>query len=128
MKKIFLCAAFIAASFTGIAQVGFGTTSPDASSALDITSTTKGLLIPRMTNAQRQAISNPAAGLQVFVTDFDGGSFMFYDGAEWGTLSFTKKRPDAPTIGTTVAADAQATVPFTAPSSDGGSVKLLLNL
>ena len=53
-----------------------------------------------MTNAQRQAISNPAAGLQVFVTDFDGGSFMFYDGTKWGTLSFTKTIPDAPTIGT----------------------------
>ena len=43
-----------------------------------------------MTNAQRQAISNPAAGLQVFVTDFDGGSVMFYDGTKWGTLSFTR--------------------------------------
>ena len=74
-----------------------------------------------MTNAQRQAISNPAAGLQVFVTDFDGGSFMFYDGTKWGTLSFTKTIPDAPTIGTVVAGNQQATVPFTAPSSDGGS-------
>ena len=74
-----------------------------------------------MTNAQRQAISNPAAGLQVFVTDFDGGSFMFYNGTEWGTLSFTEKRPDAPTIGTASAGIAQATVSFTAPSSNGGS-------
>ncbi|MDB2555739.1 DUF1566 domain-containing protein, partial [Flavobacteriaceae bacterium] len=74
-----------------------------------------------MTNAQRQAISNPAAGLQVFVTDFDGGSFMIYNGTKWGTLSFTKTIPDAPTIGTAVAFNAQATVPFTAPSSDGSS-------
>ena len=36
-----------------------------------------------MTNAQRQAISNPAAGLQVFVTDFDGGSVMLYNGVEF---------------------------------------------
>jgi len=103
------------------AQVGIGTSTPDASSVLDITSTTAGLLIPRMTNAQRQAISNPAAGLQVFVTDFDGGSVMLYNGTEWGTLSFTKKRPDAPIIGTATLGNAQATVPFTAPSSDGGS-------
>jgi len=74
-----------------------------------------------MTNAQRQAISSPAAGLQVFVTDFEGGRFMFYDGTEWGTLSFTEKRPDAPTIGTASAGITVATVPFTAPSSDGGS-------
>ena len=122
MKHFFTLLAAVVLTATTYAQVGIGTTTPDASSALDITSTTKGLLIPRMTNAQRQAISNPAAGLQVFVTDFDGGRFMFYDGTEWGTLSFTEKRPDAPTIGTAVAADAQATVSFTAPSSDGGSV------
>ena len=121
MKHFFTLLAAVLLTASTYAQVGFGTTSPDASSALDITSTTKGLLIPRMTNVQRLAISNPAAGLQVFVTDLDGGSFMFYDGTEWGTLSFTKKRPDAPTIGTAVAGNAQATVPFTAPSSDGGS-------
>ena len=122
MKQLFTFLVAVLLTATTYAQVGIGTTTPDASSALDITSTTKGLLIPRMTNAQRQAISNPAAGLQVFVTDFDGGRFMFYDGTEWGTLSFTEKRTDAPTIGTAVAADAQATVSFTAPSSDGGSV------
>jgi hypothetical protein len=121
MKQIFTFLAAVLLTATTSAQVGVGTTTPDASSALDITSTTKGLLIPRMTNAQRQAISNPAAGLQVFVTDFDGGSFMFYDGTKWGTLSFTKTIPDAPTIGTATLGNAQATVPFTAPSSDGGS-------
>ena len=121
MKQIFTFLAAVLLTATTYAQVGIGTTTPDASSALDITSTTKGLLIPRMTNAQRQAISNPAAGLLVFVTDLDGGSFMFYDGTEWGALSFTKTIPDAPTIGTPVAGDAQATVSFTAPSSNGGS-------
>jgi uncharacterized protein (TIGR02145 family) len=104
------------------AQTGIGTTTPDASAALDITSTTKGLLIPRMTNAQRQAISSPAAGLMVFVTDFDGGSFMFYDGTEWGTISFTKKRPDAPTItGVTSSNSQEVTVSYTAPSNDGSN-------
>jgi hypothetical protein len=122
MKQFFTFLAVVLLTATTYAQVGIGTTTPDASAALDITSPTKGLLIPRMTNAQRQAISNPAAGLQVFVTDFDGGRFMFYDGTEWGTLSFTEKRPDAPTVGTAVASVAQVTVPFTAPSSNGGSV------
>ena len=121
MKHFFTLLAAVLITATTYAQVGINNENPDPSAALDITSTTKGLLIPRMTNAQRQAISNPAAGLQVFVTDFDGGSFMFYDGTEWGTLSFTKTIPDAPTIGTAVAADTQATVSFTAPSSDGGS-------
>ena len=121
MKQFFTLLAVVLFTATTYAQVGINNENSDPLAALDITSTTKGLLMPRMTNAQRQAISNPAAGLQVFVTDFDGGSFMFYDGTKWGTLSFTEKRPDAPTIGTAVAVYAQATVSFTAPSSDGGS-------
>ncbi|GLB53643.1 hypothetical protein NBRC110019_26840 [Neptunitalea chrysea] len=53
----------------GFAQVGIGTTDPDASSALDITSTTSGLLIPRMTNNEKLNISSPATGLLVYDTD-----------------------------------------------------------
>ncbi|WP_213522441.1 FISUMP domain-containing protein [Nonlabens sp.] len=51
------------------AQVGIGTTTPNASAALDITSTAKGLLPPRMTAAERDAIATPAQGLTVFNTD-----------------------------------------------------------
>ena len=121
MKKIFtLIVAFLVIAST-FAQVGIGTSTPHTSAALDIDSTTKGLLIPRMTNDQRTRISNPVAGLQVFVTNFDGGTFMFYDGTKWGTLSFTKTIPDAPTIGLATAGDSQATISFTAPESNGGS-------
>ena len=87
MKKINTLLLVVLFAATTFAQVGMGTTTPDASSAIDISATTKGLLMPRMTNAQRQTISNPAAGLQVFVTDFDGGRFMFYDGTEWNTIA-----------------------------------------
>ena len=104
------------------AQVGINNSNPHESAALDITSTTGGLLIPRMTNAERLNISEPTAGLQVFVSDFDGGVFMFYDGTKWGTLSFTKTNPNAPNIGTATAGNAQATVSYTFPSSNGGSV------
>ena len=104
MKNICTLLAAVLLTATTYAQVGINIETPDASAVLDVTSTTAGFLMPRMTNAQRQAISNPAAGLQVFVTDFEGGRFMFYDGTEWGTLSFTEKRPDAPTIGTASAA------------------------
>lgn len=54
---------------------------PHASAMLDVSSTTKGMLIPRMTTAQRTAITSPAAGLQVF--DTDSNSFWFYSGAGW---------------------------------------------
>ena len=54
------------ASLTLSAQVGIGTTNPDASSLFEVQSTTKGLLTPRMTTAQRTAISSPANGLLVY--------------------------------------------------------------
>ncbi|MDA9111424.1 fibronectin type III domain-containing protein [Flavicella sp.] len=105
------------------AQVGINNSNPHESAALDITSTTGGLLMPRMTNAERQAITNPAEGLMVYVTDFDGGALMIFDGIGWTALFLTTliKRPDAPTIGAANAENGQATVSFTAPSNDGGS-------
>ena len=124
MKNIFTLLAAVLLTATTYAQIGINNENPDASAALDITSTTGGLLIPRMTNAQCQDISTPvAAGLMVYVTDLNGGSFMFYDGNSWNAFvsNFTTV-PDAPSIGAaTVAGNAQATVPFTAPSSNGGS-------
>lgn len=60
-----------------VAQVGINTTSPDASSALDVTSTTQGILSPRMTTAQKLAITTPANGLMVYDTDLKG--FSYYD-------------------------------------------------
>jgi len=53
------------------AQVGIGTVAPDASSALDISSKTSGILIPRMTTVERDLITSPANGLIVFNTDSD---------------------------------------------------------
>ncbi|MDC8005498.1 hypothetical protein POV27_15680 [Aureisphaera galaxeae] len=69
MMKLVLFFLFI--SLTSFAQVGIGTTSPDPSSILDITATDKGVLIPRMTTAQRDAITNPVNGLMVYNTDSD---------------------------------------------------------
>lgn len=67
------------------AQVGIGTTNPEASAAFDVTSTTQGFLPPRMTGAQRNAISSPAIGLQIHCTDCggNGGQPQFYNGTAW---------------------------------------------
>lgn len=62
-------------------NVGIGTTAPDASALLDMSSTSRGLLIPRMTSAQRTAIISPAAGLMVYETT--SSSFWFYNGTAW---------------------------------------------
>ncbi|MFD2721776.1 hypothetical protein ACFST9_23875 [Hymenobacter monticola] len=62
-------------------SVGIGTTSPAASALLDISSTTKGLLPPRLTEAQRDAIANPAPGLEVFNTT--ANTLSQWDGTRW---------------------------------------------
>jgi trimeric autotransporter adhesin len=66
-------------------SIGINNTAPDASAVLDIKSTSKGLLIPRVTTTQRTAISAPAKGLLVF--DSTTNSFWFYNGAVWNSLS-----------------------------------------
>jgi uncharacterized protein (TIGR02145 family) len=83
MKKVLLCAAFIAASFTSIAQVGVGTTIPDDSAALEVKSTTKGFLPPRMTTAERDVINNGvwAEGLTIYNTDTK--CLELYNGTDW---------------------------------------------
>ena len=90
MKQIFTLLAAVLLTATTYAQVGVGTTTPDASSALDITSTTKGLLIPRMTETQRDAISSPATGLMIYQTDGTVG-FYYYNGSSWVEVAATSK-------------------------------------
>lgn len=60
-------------------------TSGQASAALDIKSTSKGLLIPRMTAAERTAITAPANGLMVYQTDGSSG-FYYYNGSAWTSI------------------------------------------
>jgi Chaperone of endosialidase/Head domain of trimeric autotransporter adhesin len=70
-------------SLSAVAQnIGIGTITPDASAQLDINSTTKGVLMPRLTAAQRVAIVAPANGLMVYQTDGTPG-FYYYNGSLW---------------------------------------------
>jgi hypothetical protein len=62
-------------------NVGIGTENPDESALLDMVATDKGLLIPRLTTAQKTAISNPAEGLLVF--DNDLKTFWYYSSNSW---------------------------------------------
>jgi hypothetical protein len=82
MKKVFFLIVFTTTyQWLSAQNVGIGTTTPQASAQLDVTSTTKGILIPRMTTAQRTAIATPVPGLLVF--DNTSSSFWFYNGSSW---------------------------------------------
>jgi hypothetical protein len=67
-------------------SIGVGTTSPNASAALDVSSTSKGVLLPTMTQTQRNAIATPATGLLVFQTDNTPG-FYYYNGTAWVAIA-----------------------------------------
>ena len=93
MKKIllFFCYAITTSQFI-TAQVAINTdgATPNSSAMLDIKSTTKGFLTPRMTTAQRTAIASPATGLVVYDTDVN--KFFYYAVGSWiemGTGSAT---------------------------------------
>jgi hypothetical protein len=122
-RKILLLLVCFLFSFLGTAQIGIGTITPNASSALDVTSTTQGMLTPRMTTAQRTAITTPADGLIVYDTDFK--SFYYY---VLSTTSWTKLNSDANgrlNFKVIKSTDVLATVLATELAA-GGGVKYLL--
>jgi trimeric autotransporter adhesin len=87
--KISYC-SLIVCLFAGLlthAQVAFNTTgaSPDNSAMLDVTSSAKGLLVPRMTTAERIAITLPVTGLLVY--DNSLSLFYFYNGTAWAPIA-----------------------------------------
>lgn len=82
MKKIASILFTIILFYITQAQpVGIGTNSPNASAQLDLESTTKGFLPPRLTKTERDAIQNPVAGLMVWCIDCD--ELQVYDGYKW---------------------------------------------
>ncbi|MEM6297076.1 MAG: hypothetical protein AAF740_00130 [Bacteroidota bacterium] len=90
MKKNFLLIVFLTliTSLTAVqAQVGFGTLTPEPSAQVDITSTDKGFLVPRMTSSERLLVAAPADGLLVY--DTDQQKFYYYNATDavWLTLN-----------------------------------------
>jgi hypothetical protein len=86
MKELLLIALLFIGFLNVHSQVSINATNiaPDGSAMLDVGSSSKGLLIPRMTAAQRAAITSPANGLLVF--DTDSSSFWYYNSADWHEL------------------------------------------
>jgi Chaperone of endosialidase/Head domain of trimeric autotransporter adhesin len=78
---IFILQIFVSKAQMGINSIG---TAPNSSAMLDVSSTTKGLLPPRMTSAQKTAIASPADGLLVFDTNTQ--SYWFRQSGAWTEL------------------------------------------
>lgn len=74
----------MALSHLAKAQVGIGTTSPDPSAILDLSANDKGLLIPRLSNAEIANIESPVSGLIIYNATF--ARFEYYDGFTWKKL------------------------------------------
>ncbi|WP_342088122.1 hypothetical protein [Dyadobacter sp. OTU695] len=81
-----LTALLVLMALAADAQVGIGTTMPDASAQLDVTSDKKGVLVPRLTTVQRTAILTPADGLLVYDTDAKG-FWYFKNGTGWVAIN-----------------------------------------
>jgi hypothetical protein len=79
-----LVTALMCTSVLSAQNVGIGTTTPDASAALEIKSTTQGLLIPSMNTSQRFSIGSPPPGLMVY--DTDKNEFYHYNGSGWTAI------------------------------------------
>ena len=96
----------------------------DQSAILDISSTTKGVLLPRMTSAEKTAIVSPATGLLMYQTDGTPG-FYYYDGTVWLSITGNSTSLTTPTLTTTIVssiAETSATSGGNVTSDGGASV------
>jgi Flp pilus assembly pilin Flp len=121
MKKTILILTLLCAATITQAQVGIGTTSPETTSILDLTSTTKGFLPPRMTSTQRDAIASPVAGLMIWCTETL--ELQVYNGTRW--INSTGSGPSCILLGSDIdgeaANDRSGSVSL---SSDGSTVAI----
>lgn len=89
MKNLLLILLILTSINTYAQNIGIGTATPDSSAKLDIVSTNSGILIPRMTETQRNNIAFPVEGLLIYQTDGTKGFYYYSDGA-WGALKDNK--------------------------------------
>ncbi len=83
MKHCFFIVYNLIIALNSIGQIGINTSNPHPSAALDISSTTKGLLPPKMTKAERDAIVFPAEGLIITCTDCTVKGLHQYINGSW---------------------------------------------
>src|SRR4051812_19324431 len=88
MKKylFFLLMVSVISQMSSSQNIGIGTLTPHSSAMLDVSSTTRGFLTPRMSQDQRNLIASPATGLLIYQTDNTPG-YYFYSGSAWAQLA-----------------------------------------
>lgn len=95
MKKLLLLSTLFLSLWNSFSQVGIGTTTPNASSSLDISSNSSGVLIPRVSlidiSNGTTPVSSPATSLLVYntnaaVTGGNGVGYYYWDGSKWTKL------------------------------------------
>jgi hypothetical protein len=87
MKQLFPILMFLLMPFCANSQIGIGTITPNTSSLLDVSSTDKGLLIPRLTTLQREAIISPTESLTVYDTDVNLYYYYSNSNASWTPIN-----------------------------------------
>ena len=86
MNKTVLLFLSMLCCYATYSQVGIGTVTPDESAILDVSSTTQGFLLPRMNEAQRDGISNPATGLLIYLIEGSQQCLQVYNGIGWENI------------------------------------------
>ena len=123
MKKItyFICILLLSCSIAS-AQYGIGTDNPSSSAALDITSTSGGVLVPRMNSTQRDAITSPANALLIFNTS--NNTFEVYKStcSCWVTINDNGNTPSNSLVNTAPTASA---LNYTGIFRDGGTATIV---
>jgi hypothetical protein len=116
---IILCNGFVKA------QIGIGTSSPNAKAALEVYSTSKGLLPPRLTYSEKNAITSPPAGLLLWCSNCGAnGELQVYNGTEWVNMVGSTASNALPSLATTTSASSIAGTTATSGgnvTNDGGS-------
>lgn len=115
MKTLFIIALFFFSAQLLNAQVGIGTTSPDASAQIDISNAHKGMLPPRVAltgTTDVSTIASPATGLVVYNTTATGdvvAGYYFYNGSAWTQL-VTGIKPIIEALGVTLSASSSGKI------------------
>jgi hypothetical protein len=120
MKQLTLFILAMAAIGCIAQGVGIGTITPDPSSALDITTVTKGFLPPRMTSLERDVLSNPAEGLMIYNTTLN--RMQVFNGTAWSSSATAATDIASPALKKLLGGTGDDRIYAIEPLSDGGYI------